>query len=253
MALTWLPDVLSAEGLVVRVLDGWAARGRSGGINPQGVVVHHTVTSVAASDETVARLLRDGRSDLPGPLAQLGLQRDGTFVVVAAGRANHNGYGLWGNDSIGIEAYNNGVDEPWPTVQMEAWVKGCAAICRYMGWDETHVKAHRETDPKRKIDPHSIDMNEFRFWVALNILNPPVKPGGPPMPSPSLLPVLGQGSRGGAVTSLQLLLRGKAAQPIEADGVFGLLTGNAVKNVQHFFGLPQTGIVDETTWGVLFL
>lgn len=250
--LTWLPNVLRSEGLRVVESPGWEARSRSGGISPQGIVIHHTVTSTAVSDETVARLLRDGRSDLPGPLSQLGLRRDGTFVVIAAGRANHNGYGLWGNDSIGIEAYNNGRDEPWPQAQMEAWVKGCAAICRYLGWDETHVKAHRETDPKRKIDPHSMDMGEFRFWVALNILNPPAKPGGPPV-NQSMLPVLSQGSRGGSVVSLQLLLRGKAAQPIEADGVFGLLTGNAVKNVQRFFGLPQTGVADIDTWGVLFL
>jgi len=63
------------------------------------------------------RILRDGRRDLPGPLAQLGLRRDGTFVTVAGGRANHNGYGRWGNNSIGVEAYNDGVGEPWPTAQ----------------------------------------------------------------------------------------------------------------------------------------
>lgn len=168
--LNWLPNVLRLAGLQVVEHPGWETRSRAGGISPQGLVVHHTVTPFSMADKEVERLLADGYRQLPGPLVQLGLRRNGTFVVIAAGRCNHNGYGEWGNDSIGVEAYNNGIDEPWPVAQMEAWVKGCAAICRYMGWDETKVKAHRETDPKRKIDPHSINMDDFRFWVALNIL-----------------------------------------------------------------------------------
>jgi peptidoglycan hydrolase-like protein with peptidoglycan-binding domain len=56
------------------------------------------------------RVLIEGRSNLPGPLAQLGLGRDGTCYVIAAGRCNHAGAGLWqgvstGNSSfIGTEA-----------------------------------------------------------------------------------------------------------------------------------------------------
>jgi hypothetical protein len=51
---------------------------------------------------------------LLGPLSQLGLVRKGTFFVIAAGRCNHAGKGLWrgvdtGNTSfIGIEAENSG-------------------------------------------------------------------------------------------------------------------------------------------------
>src|SRR5580700_4344959 len=53
----------------------------------------------------------------PGPLAQLGLGRDGTFYVVAAGRCNQAGQGSWqgvttGNSSfIGIEAENTGLSD----------------------------------------------------------------------------------------------------------------------------------------------
>jgi len=62
-------------------------------------------------------LLTSGRPDLSGPLSQLGLGRDGTFFVIAAGRANHAGAGDWqgnttGNSSfIGIEAENTGHHE----------------------------------------------------------------------------------------------------------------------------------------------
>lgn len=169
--LTWLADVLRGAGLPVVELDGWRTRSRSGGIDPRGIVWHHTATPSGAQDSTVDRILRDGRSDLPGPLSQLGLRRDGTFVVVAAGRCNHN-IGTWGNDSIGIEAYNDGVGEPWPTVQVDAYIQGTAAICRHLGWGADRVKAHRETDPTRKVDPKGIDMTAARGRIASLLTQP---------------------------------------------------------------------------------
>jgi hypothetical protein len=59
----------------------------------------------------------NARRDLPGPLAQLCLARDGTYFVVAAGRCNHADRGNWqgftaGNANfIGIEAENRGVPD----------------------------------------------------------------------------------------------------------------------------------------------
>lgn len=68
------------------------------------------------------------------------------------------------------------------------------------------------------------------------------------------LPVLRLNDRGGAVKSLQTLLKVKATQNLEVDGVFGAQTRQAVINVQRFFHLPSaTGVVDAETWGVLFL
>jgi len=164
--LTWLPDVLRAAGLTVIEVDGWETRGADR-ITVKGVVVHHTASGPTWKDEAVAKLLRDGRPDLKGPLSQLGLDRQGRYWLVAAGRCNHNGFGLWGNDSIGVEAYNSGTGEPWPAVQVDAYQRGCAAICRHLGLDPTtQVKAHRETDPGRKSDPAGIDMPHFRAQVA---------------------------------------------------------------------------------------
>lgn len=162
--LPWLPDVLRAGGLNVRTLPKWEGRGRElNGL--KGIVCHHTATGPNSADEVIARVLRDGRADLKGPLAQLGLDRSGTFWVIADGRCAHNGFGLWGNDSIGIEAFNNGTGEPWPDAQVDAWVKGCAALCRHLDFDVSQVKGHKETDPTRKIDPHGIDMGLFRTRV----------------------------------------------------------------------------------------
>lgn len=162
--LTWLADTLRADGLHVIELADWKTRSRKGGITPEGVVCHNTATGPNVPDSNVRALLRDGRSDLPGPLAQLGLERPGTWVVVAAGRCNHNGYGQWGNDSIGVEAYNDGRGEPWPEPQLDAYARGVAAICRRMGWGPERVKGHKETDPDRKIDP-TFDMDLFRSRV----------------------------------------------------------------------------------------
>jgi len=144
------------------------------------VVCHHTASGPNWQDGHVAALLRDGRRDLSGPLAQIGLERDGTVVLIAAGRCNHNGYGLWGNDSYGIEAYNDGLGEPWPAAQLDAYRTVCRVLCEHHGWDPiTRVMAHRETDPGRKIDPTGIDMPAFRTAVAASKPAPPAPP--PPL------------------------------------------------------------------------
>ena len=118
-SLTWLPDVLKDAGLNVAEVTGWKTRGR-GEVGPiKGVICHHTAGSAQGNMPSLG-IITNGRHDLAGPLAQLGLGRDGTYYVVAAGRANHAGAGNWpgvvnGNQNfIGIEAENTGVGEPWP-------------------------------------------------------------------------------------------------------------------------------------------
>lgn len=164
MRVPWLADVLHDAGLPLCPVDGWQGRGRELQ-TVEGIVAHDTVTSKTTPDGSVAKLLRDGRPDLAGPLAQLGLDRQGRFWLIADGKCNHNGYGTWGNQAIGIEAFNDGKGEPWPTVQLDNWQRGCAAILRHLGQNEGHVLAHRETDPHRKIDPVGVDMDAFRRRV----------------------------------------------------------------------------------------
>jgi hypothetical protein len=161
----WLADVLRAAGLNVVEHAGWKERGRSLQ-SVEGIVCHHTATGKSWTDQGVVNLLINGRSDLPGPLCQLGLGRDGTYHLIASGKGNHNGHGEWGNQAIGIEAFNDGIGEPWLHAQYGAYLRGCAAICRHLGWPESKVKGHKETDPRRKIDPRGIDMDDFRLGVA---------------------------------------------------------------------------------------
>lgn len=165
MRVPWLADVLRGAGLTVIETSGWKGRGRDlTGVS--GVIWHHTATGPGTSDAAVDSLLINGRQDLPGPLCQLGLDRGGRFHVIADGKGNHNGYGTWGNNSIGIEAFNSGVGEPWPSGQVDAYVAGTRAILTHLGLPLDRMLGHKESDPGRKIDPAGLDMNDMRRRVA---------------------------------------------------------------------------------------
>ena len=175
MTVPWLAQVLKDAGLTVVEVAGWKIRGRPGVFGPvKGVICHHTAGKSYDRNAPSLDLITRGRSDLPGPLSQLCLGRDGTFYVVAAGRCNHAGKGFWqgisdGNRSfIGIEAENDGIGEKWPAVQLDAYKRGCAAILKHVKAPAKMVAGHREFAlPKgRKIDPANIDMDDFRADVA---------------------------------------------------------------------------------------
>jgi hypothetical protein len=186
--LPWLGDLLRHAGL--HVIDHGQPKGRGRDLaRVHGVVLHDTVTPPAVSDRRVADLLRDGHSTLSGPLAQLGLDRQGRFWWIADGRCNHNGFGTWGNDSIGIETFANGGGnprEPWNRSQVEAATVATAAILRRLGLPADRVKGHRETDPARKIDPFGVDLDSIRSQVARSLTAPddqedPMAALGPPL------------------------------------------------------------------------
>jgi hypothetical protein len=160
----WLSEVLRGAGCQVTETDGWVGRGKPL-TEIRGVVLHHTATGPNVSDSAVCRLLRDGRPDLAGPLAQMGLGRSGRWYLICDGKANHNGYGEWGNASLGIEAFNDGQGEAWPVIQLDQWQRGVAAILTHLGLDAEHAKGHRETDPKRKVDPRGVGLPAFRKRV----------------------------------------------------------------------------------------
>lgn len=164
-------DALRDWGLTVRPVPGWQTRGSSS-FDPRGHVVHHDVIGdQVGNHDRCPPLIIDGRSDLPGPLANFWLERDGDVHLVAAGRANHAGEGGWqglsGNSSVwGTEMNNLGTpDDPWPDVQLEAMERLAAATCDFSGFAPAKVCGHKEWAPTRKIDPHSIDMAAFRSEV----------------------------------------------------------------------------------------
>jgi hypothetical protein len=162
-------------GLKVQVKDGWRTRGRPYDFYPKGIICHHTASGSSSGNFASEGIVTTGRSDLPGPLCQVLLGRDGTVKMIAAGYANHAGYGgpragipeNQGNTyTIGIEAENNGVGEPWSGPQLNAYYRLCAALLDWIDEDDvSKVFAHKEWAPSRKIDPAGIDMTKFRAQV----------------------------------------------------------------------------------------
>jgi len=260
-ALTWLPKVLEDAGLKVATVDGWEARGGEMG-SVRGVICHHTANPRRDLNMPSLNVLRDGRSDLPGPLAQLGLGRDGTYYVIAAGRCNHAGSGLWNGVSrgnshfIGIEAENSGRDDdfPWPLVQLEAYQRGVAAILRHLNLDAECCAGHKEyaLPLGRKPDP-SLDMPGFRAAVARILTGdappPPLIPAFEPTPSPKVgspRPTLRRGSPEGQwIRELQMLLG------VAVDEIFGGKTEAAVRAFQRSQHIVPDGIVGPKTWAKL--
>lgn len=173
-SLTWLPDVLKSAGLKVALVDGWENRGHGDVGSIFGVLCHHTAGPKQGNMPSLGTIT-DGRPDLVGPLAQLGLGRDGTYYVVAAGRCHHAGVGNWQGETngnthfIGIEAENTGYpdDSPWPELQMDAYRRGMATILTHIGRGDIWCAGHKEYAlPKgRKSDP-GFDMNALRASVA---------------------------------------------------------------------------------------
>lgn len=250
-SLTWLVEVLSAAGLKVAETPGWLTRGRGDIGTVKGVMCHHTATTNKSLNMPSLRLITEGRSDLAGPLAQLGLGRDGTYYVVAAGRANHAGEGEWqglttGNSSfIGIEAENTGLtDDIWPSVQMDAYCRGVAAILTKIGAPPLMCCGHKEYAPTRKIDP-LFDMKAFRTQVA-SFMSGTAVPIVIPATDGKNRDTLRRGARGLVVTEIQRKL---GIQP--EDGIFGGTTEAKIREFQLAKGAVPDGIVGPKTWAEL--
>lgn len=172
-SLLWLPEVLRNAGVKVEEVKGWQYRGHGDVKDIQGVLLHHTAGSSHGNMPSLDTVVR-GRSDLLGPLCNLALGRDGTYYVVAAGKAWHAGTGHFpgiSNDGnshlIGIEAENTGylhgprAEQPWSAPQMEAYKKGVLALLKHKNLPVKNAIGHKEWAPSRKTDP-TFDMNEFR-------------------------------------------------------------------------------------------
>ena len=226
----------------------------------KGILCHHTAGPRGSGNMPSLRTIINGRPDLPGPLAHLGLGRDGTYYVVAAGRCNHAGKGEWNGEKsgnthfIGIEAENTGGpdDFPWPAVQLDAYQRGVAAIFKHLNLTHACCAGHREyaLPAGRKPDP-TLDMIAFRATVA-DLLNAGV-PTRPPIPAveaphadgKTARKTLRRGDEGDDVKALQKGLK------LEVDGTFGPKTEAAVRQFQREHKMVPDGIVGPKTWGKL--
>ncbi|MGX7708979.1 peptidoglycan recognition protein family protein [Methylobacterium sp. Gmos1] len=248
---TWLADVLRAAGLKVAEVAGWQTRGHAELGTIRMVMLHHTAGPKTGNMPSLTTVTK-GRPDLAGPLCNVALGRDGTCYVVAAGLAYHAGPGAWqgikaGNSSsIGVEAENTGVGEPWPEVQLDAYARLCAAVLSHVGAQPIMAVAHREWAlPKgRKIDPAGIDMTAFRARVAGIMNGAPVRPLVPAKDATGR-PTLRRGASGEAVRTMQ------AAIGVTVDGVFGALTEASVRAYQRAHGIVADGICGPGTWAAI--
>lgn len=286
-----LASVLRAEGLTVEEDPGWRGRSNGGVFVPEGIVVHHTAIGAKASDANVTKILREGRPDLRGMLSQMRVKRNGVVVLIGLGKAYHAGPGSAavlagirknnppkgsaasqglkdternGNTYLwGIECDNDGVGEGWPTQQVQAIARVCAAICRAEGWPSDRVIGHAEWTA-RKIDPRGISMPSMRIAVAAALgtvshtqAGPlPVTPAARPLPTweaaaVASLPVIGKGAGGNAPNGMVKRLQGLLlanGHSVTVDGLYGPNTAKSVKAFQTKHKIGADGVCGRQTW-----
>lgn len=267
----WLADVLRGQGVKLVEYPGWRGRGHGDFKDIRGVMVHHT-----GSDTASAASIANGRPDLPGPLSQLHIARDGTVTVVAAGVAWHAGAGMYpwlptnmaNWHMIGIECANSGTSVTarhrtnWPDAQYRALVDSCAAINRRLAQNSSRTIGHREYAGRAqgKWDPGAIDMDTLRSDIQRRIgaIPNPAPTPRPPVPVGEYADVLlYRGMEGPFVAELQRRLKREYASyagHLAIDGDFGPETEAAVKEFQRRTrGLKVDGIVGPATAAALRL
>lgn len=252
MLLTDLADVCRRSGLPVVEVDGWRTRTRPGGMaGVRGIVAHHTGTAASAGgDYPSLGIVRAGRPDLNGPLAQLGLGRSGRVYVIAAGRANHAGRAPldWTNEyAIGIEAEHPGAG-PWPDVQYRAYVALCKVLAdHYLRGNYDAVRGHKEIALPlgRKPDP-TFDMGAFR--AALRGSTPTTPTTGDD-DEVSVLPTIKPGRDVGHPATEQvycdLVNRINPDRRLDMSPGKAQARSDALNDLQVFFDIPNSTYVED--------
>lgn len=245
-SLLWLPQVLRDAGLTVVEVPGWKNRGHGDEGKVLGVLCHHTCGPLHG-DLPDLNVLVDGRPDLGGPLCNLGLGRNGTYYMIAAGKAWHAGAGLWqgvrdGNAHfIGIEAENTGETkgaraDTWPAVQMDAYRRGVAAILKHIGAASIMCAGHKEYAlPHGRKDDPDFDMEKFRADVATLMAGGQVE---------TPLSEVADFELQAVQQRLKDLGYAEVGIP---NGKPGSRTVGALSAFQSHEGLPVTGLYDDAT------
>lgn len=179
---------------------GWQTRGKPFGTRPDGAVEHWTVGPATGVHPSL-RILINGRSDLPGPLCNISQDRQPStrldrIHIIAAGVANHAGYGEWngigpGGNSLmlGNEIEWSGPNEAFSAKRsLVADVIMAIMIECTLGKKAADGCEHREwcLPEGRKIDTNRV-ASSMRSRVHL-ILNPPAPKPPEPKPEPEPTP-----------------------------------------------------------------
>jgi hypothetical protein len=173
LMVTNLADILRSAGLNVTEVDGWKTRAH-GPLTIIRSIICHDTGGPPTGDYPSLPIVRDGRPDLPGPLAQLGLGRSGLWYAIAAGLSYHAGVvtdpTLYSNQyAIGIEAENTGIPPTdtghlyWPEVQYQSYLRGVRALQKAFNVSTEYVRGHKEiASPLGRKDDPNFSMDEFR-------------------------------------------------------------------------------------------
>ncbi|MGP9490603.1 N-acetylmuramoyl-L-alanine amidase [Glutamicibacter sp. 287] len=189
---------LEARGLQVEYVPGWSTRGSSS-FHPKGVMDHWTAGPKGSETRPSLNVVTYGRPGLPGPLCNVYLDRRGVAVVVAAGRANHAGYGSWkgrtGNTYFfGIEAEAANASD-WTDEMRDSYPLVNAALLDAINEDDASwCVGHSEYAlPRgRKIDINGYTMDDMREQTQTVLCGgkvtpkPAPKPDAKPKPKPKV-------------------------------------------------------------------
>lgn len=164
--LTELGNWCREAGLLTHEDAGWQHRARSSGGYEPGrpicIMWHHTASQTTPVNDV--NYICRGSGD--APLANLLLARNGEVWVCAGGATNTNGKGgpisvsrgtvpkdSMNTYGLGIEAANNGVGEPWPQAQIDAYFALNNVLADRLGLAVSDLCEHAIYAPDRKIDP----------------------------------------------------------------------------------------------------
>ena len=179
-------------GIDFTMLSDAETNGRTyGTMDPVGFMIHHT-----GSENSSLKTIRNGRTDLPGPLSQLFLEEfpERKLWLVSEGVCNHAGKGSprthdnvvrdrpvlfppgpdlpagfsYNTVYYGLEIEGNDPSDFAGTPRYWLAVKVAAALCRHFNWDPLfRVISHKE-HTTRKPDPF-FDMPGFRKDVVIEL------------------------------------------------------------------------------------
>ena len=173
-AAMWADPVLNAKTIVVPGFDDRGRPPSQFSFFPSGQVAHHTACMIRVGHDPQSCInhIIAGNTNTPGPISQglITWTRPGTrwsggnldphVVLIAAGRSNHAGSGIypWGapqgnGSSIGWECC--GPPDHWPRQLVDFYDRVLAAVARNRSWPVEQITTHWEYARPfgRKIDP----------------------------------------------------------------------------------------------------